>query len=554
MLQAGELLSIDVGAELRTLSEAQLQGSWQAAAELVRHAVQSGAAAVTVKIGRRGFSVQYAEAAIPASLLQSLAVAIDPDQPRDQRHSAIVNLEVGGAEPLLWSAGIANAALSISTRSERSLTSFRSRPGRSPYLEKAGQPEPCMATEVTVSGVRLEVRRAIDWTRYACSFAPIPVTVNDQPVEALFPTAMYQMRLRRPLTGYMGITATGDAPRLWLMRHGVLVTRAGVPGYPAFRAALEMSRLVAPRAAGAAMREAVSPHLSSVIDQAISMLIRLSPKLPGLPEVSRQRIASLLLHAAQLKLRHDEVFTVPLVKVLGAAGERRQPSWLSLNQLAALPAIASGTMFALAPEQKLRRYTIAAGPVAIVSTEERGFLGEILSLHFETPPRQRIWSLRWLVERLWPTVRRLLAGWWLWLRGLGHGRVLDPVELTSEEQVFLAGAQKGLVSEGSGGLEIAFCEGAGPVHLRGWQQRRLLLPRRNPAVTRSVRTTANDPEWLYPALLAVMSDSGTVVPKVRSRWVRKCLARCRLVTPADAAPPGHELGPSRSAAIELPQE
>jgi hypothetical protein len=533
-LQAVDLLSIDVGAELRTLSEAQLQGPWQAAAELVRHAVQSGAVAVTVTIGRRGFSVQYAEAAIPASLLQSLAVAIDPNQPRDQRHSAIVNLEAGGAEPLLWSAGIANATLSISTQSGRSQTSFRSQPGRSPYLERAGQPEPCMVTEVRVSGVRFEVRRAIDWTRYACSFAPIPITVNDQPVAALFPAAMYQMRLRRPLMGYMGITAIGDAPRLWLMRHGVLVTRAGVPGYPAFRAALEMARLVPPRAAGAAMREAVSPYLSSVIDQAVGMLIRLSPKLPGLPEVSRQRIASLLLRSAQLKLRRGEVFGVPLVKVLGAAGDRRRPSWLSLNQLAALPAIASGTMFALAPEQKLRRYALAAGPVAIVSAEERGSLGEILSLHFETPPRQRIWSLRWVVKRLWPTTRRLLTGWWLWFRGLGHGRVLDPVELNSEEQIFLAGAQRGLISEGSGGLEIAFCEGAGPIHHSGWQQRRLLLPRRNPAVVRSVRTAANDPEWLYPALLAVSSDSGTVVPKLRSHWVRKCLARCRLAAATKA--------------------
>jgi hypothetical protein len=526
-LQAVELLSIDVGAELRTLSEAQLQGPWQAPAELVRHAVQSGAAEVVVKITRRGFSVYSAETSVPAALLRSLAVAIDPDQPRDQRHTAIVNLEAGGAESLLWSAGIANATLTITTRSGCSVTTFKSRPGRPPSLESSARSEPDTATDVAVSGVRLELRRTVDWTRYACSFVPIPVTVNDEPLAALFPSAMYQMRLRRPLAGHMGITATGDAPRLWLMRHGVLVTRAGVPGYPAFRAALEMARLVSPRAAGAAMREAVSPYLTSIIDQAVGMLIRLSPKLPDLPEASRQRIASLLLRAAHLKLRRGEVFNVPLVKVIGAAGSRHQPSWLSLNQLAALPAIASGTMFALAPEQKLGSYTLAAGPVAIVSAEERASLGEILSLHFETPPRQRIWSLRWVMKRLWPKTRRMLAGWWLWLRGLGHGRVLDPVELTSAEQEFLSGARKSLISEGSGRLEIDFCEGAGPIHHRGWQQRRLLLPRRNPAVVRSVRTVAKDPKWLYPALLAVISDSGTVVHKIRSHWVRKSLARCR---------------------------
>jgi hypothetical protein len=519
-LQVEELLRIDVAAELQTLSVAQLQGPWQAPAELVRHAVQSGASAVEVRVGRRGFSVVYAEAAIPFSLLQHLVAAIDPDHPRDERHSAIVSLEQAGAEPLLWTAGLDAAEIRITSRAGGSAVTFRCCDG-SPGLETRHRSPAAMAVEVQVRGMTFDVRRTRSWISYVCRFAPVPVTVNGEPVVAVFPDGLFQMRLRRPLPGYLGITTSGDAPRLWLMRHGVLVTRASIPGYPAFRAAIEMARTVSSSASAAAMREAVAPHLPELINQAIGMLIRLAPRLPELPEVSRHRISCLLLRAAQLRLSQRELMALPLIKVLGAAAGK-ETSWLSLSQLAALPAAAAGSMLALAPEQKLRRYTLAAGPVAIVSAEERSCLGQVLDLHFETPPRQR----RWSPAALGPLARRAVTGWWNRLRGLGHGRVLSPRELSAEEQRFLAGAQQGLVGEGPGErLEVAFCEGEGPVFHGGWRQRRLLLPRRNPVVVRCVRLVAADAAWLYPALLSVLTDTGSVTPQVRARWVRKCLAQ-----------------------------
>ena len=52
-----QFLTIDVSSELETLCEAQLRGTWQVPAELVRLALRVGAAAISVRSRKRRFEI-----------------------------------------------------------------------------------------------------------------------------------------------------------------------------------------------------------------------------------------------------------------------------------------------------------------------------------------------------------------------------------------------------------------------------------------------------------------------------------------------------------------
>ena len=70
IIDVGGLLTIDVGSELRKLSQAQLQGPWQIPAELVRRALRAGATEVDVRTERHGVRVIDDGAGVPAVQLQ----------------------------------------------------------------------------------------------------------------------------------------------------------------------------------------------------------------------------------------------------------------------------------------------------------------------------------------------------------------------------------------------------------------------------------------------------------------------------------------------------
>ncbi len=133
-----EFFAIDVASEIRSLCDAQLRGTWQMPAELVRCAIRSGAAKVAIASRRRGFTVSWKGGPLRLSTLDNLAVALDDTADSGVRQQAIADLESSGAEALLWAGGVAGARLDIKSVANGQRVTFSRRAGRPPRLRFVG--------------------------------------------------------------------------------------------------------------------------------------------------------------------------------------------------------------------------------------------------------------------------------------------------------------------------------------------------------------------------------------------------------------------------------
>ncbi|MBL8970373.1 MAG: hypothetical protein JNK56_07325, partial [Myxococcales bacterium] len=111
-----DLLRIDIEAELRKLTVAQLQGPWQMPAELVRRAVRAGAGEIDVSLGRSGCTVRDDGPPLPDAQLRDLATMLDPAAPAERRHQALLALEAAGGLALLALAGLGATQLDLRAR------------------------------------------------------------------------------------------------------------------------------------------------------------------------------------------------------------------------------------------------------------------------------------------------------------------------------------------------------------------------------------------------------------------------------------------------------
>ena len=97
------------------------------------------------------------------------------------------------------------------------------------------------------------------------------------------------------------------------------------------------------------------------------------------------------------------------------------------------------------------------------------------------------------------------------IRGLYPRRGVRETDLHAHEARFLASIRESLAP---GGVE--FCEGEGAVVRTASA---LVVPRSNPAVEAARQLVADQPAWIYPALLAL--DTGEEVPdETRRAWMR----------------------------------
>ena len=107
------LLSIDVSSELETLCQAQLRGTWQVPAELVRLALRLGAEEVSVDRRRGGFVLSWSGPAVDGGVLADLQNALDPASGPGDRQRSIAAIERSGMEALLWASGLRGARIRI---------------------------------------------------------------------------------------------------------------------------------------------------------------------------------------------------------------------------------------------------------------------------------------------------------------------------------------------------------------------------------------------------------------------------------------------------------
>lgn len=485
-----ELLSIDVAAELRKLSQARLEGSWQVPAELVRRAIRAGATRVELRFGRQ-LIVSDDGAPLDPALADHTHALLDRRRGDLVRHQAFIALERAGELPLLALLGLPHL---------RGLEIRRAEAG---------------GTEIAVRAGGLDRRRARRWLAEVARFAPLSLLVDGAPVSTASARgrgALFEAALQPPLAGRIALLDRGDNAQAFLLAHGLVSAHVGLPGAPPFEAAVELGDARDP-STPAGLRDALVPLVPSLIDQAVGLLFALARELPRRPEHQRARAARLLLHAVRAGLRAAELERLPVFRAITTRG----PALVDLGTLRGLArssAEGASTLLALAPDELPGDHAVGDDPVVVADEAERSLLAETLAVGFRSPDRRASsFALTALVRRAAQELRRASGDAWERMRHLGGRPPLPDHALTDAERRLLSAFRAELGRLSSTRLEVAMCEGAGPVLRRRPREPRpalLLLPRANQTVQASVRAFAADPSWLraiQPALLAGVPSS-----------------------------------------------
>lgn len=485
---AEELLAIDVDAELAAVGSEEVHGPWQVPAELVRMCLRLGAGEVVVESRRRGFRLVAADAEIAARHLRALASCLDRRLDGVDRHAHLRQLEDDGALPLLWAASVEGAALvARGGGTELQL-------GRKGEVELAGR------AGGRVRGLELELgapawprRRAADWLRSAARFAPVPVRLDGVDLRSGFGRSGWRVAVERPLPATVLVGCGGDAPSLWLLQHGVVSTRATVPGYPPFAAALELGPALPGPATPAALRAAATPYLRLLAETAVAAMLRVVETGDA---GGARRLLAPLVAAAEAGVLRDRVLAAPLIERRGPADRGRVP----LAELDPWARRAGGAVPACDPGDR----RAAGGPVdcVVLGPDDRVAVNGLLGVRFRAAHRPG--GPRWpevrarILERIGGLLERLP-------RGLG---AVPEAEWSDAERALLSAlrreypaADPAVVGFHRGRFGRGRAAGGG-----------VLLPRRAPTVQAAGRLVAADPRWTAVARRALRLRGRTSGP------------------------------------------
>lgn len=480
-----QFFAIDVASEIRSLCDSQLRGTWQMPAELVRCAIRSGAAQVSIANQRRGFVVSWKGGALRPTTLADLSVALDDNADPGVRQQAIADLESSGDEALLWAGGVAGARLEIDSMANGQNVRFLRRGGRPPRLHQATKPSPTDEVVVRWGSSNLDRRRAELWLHMACRFSDAKITINGRPAPRGFSGGIYRTRIEGPPPCTIGLTGRGEEPVLWLLREGIVAARAVLPGYPPFEAAVELGSVVSGPAASTDLRRAVVPFVPELCERAVGMMIEVAGRPGGLSGPFGQRLVVLLLRSARRDLRAHEIHTLPLFATLSGDEKR-----LSLARLEGMAARGEGRLFAVEPGDGGEGLLADGAATIVASPEVRSLLTELAGFRCHQPPRQRLGWRRKLADGFRAQGRRAVER----CRGAVAPRVVPEATLSAGERRLLALLRAALsprsVELGGGGVLCRTSSG-------------LVLPRFDPAVVAAAARVEEDPAWLYPLVLAL---------------------------------------------------
>ncbi len=519
LIDVGGLLTIDVASELRKLSLAQLQGTWQLPSELVRRALRDGATQVEVDLSRHRAEVRDNGRGVPEAHLEWVGVLLDERKTNEERHAALTALEATGELALLMLAGLEPRTLQIRSARGGRVVCLAYQRGRTPWMTIDATPE-SDSTVAVVQHPGIDRRRAAEWLGGAARFAPATVLVDGQAVNVGFLGTFGPHPLNDPLRGRVAIPFEGDTAHAWLLEHGLVTGHVAVPEAPCFEAAVELGDPATTELSAARLREAMQPQVDTLVQQAMGALLQVARDVAGYPEPARRRLARLVLQAMRRRLEMSAMVRVPVFRVIDGSGER------TVDMMTLREAVMSGgserVLMALYPDQRPDRYALGGGLVLIADETERSLLSELFGLRFRPP------QLRDGAQGLLAAWRRVIYG--LWRGGaravdlLRHPLRRPPLpedQLATEERHFL----HALRSHAFGGhrvvSEVHLCEGSGSPRRTADTPPRLLLPRQNPTVRACVQAVARDPCWVYPAWLAILDGRALPPRTARQRWVAR---------------------------------
>jgi hypothetical protein len=514
ILDVGSLLTIDVESELRKLTMAQLQGPWQLPAELVRRAVHGGAKQVEVELGRAQLRVRSRGDAIPLATLRELAALLDPKRPAERRHRALSTLERAGALSLLGLVGLEPAALKIvspAATPDGEAVGLSWVRGGEVELQRFGASKPTHV-EVIVRGPKLDRARAREWLVSVARYAAIEIVIDGQRLavgRAGFENAFAVVRVNAPLPATIALVREGEVARLYLLQDGLVSTHVSVPDAPCFEAAIEAGDLAEPTAGASRLRDVIQPWIRPMVEAAIDVMIRRGQAGAGLSTADRTRLTQLLLTGARRNREQAKTIArLPLFRVLERDGRERWCDLLAMRE-SVHDEGGERLLTALFPDQDPADFA-PEDRVFVLDDSERALLAELLELGFRQP-RRRVEARRRHPLRELAT---LLRGGGLFAALRPGGQPIPDAELSPEQRSFLIQLRAQFE-----GCEITMCTGSGPVRRFGAGPRptKLLLPRGSDRVKAAVVAVADDPSWVYPALLSLLG--GRDFPaRARRRW------------------------------------
>ncbi len=523
--EASSLLRIDFEAAIDKLASSQLQGTWQLPAELARLANASGASSVALEVEPRHLSLTAPGAHWGQRTIAGFASVLDRRLEAADRHRAMVELEERGAFVLSAIACSALRSVVLEAGGDSGLKLELSAAGELSVFNAGDSALDRPDIRLTVEGLAIDAGRAATWLRRVGRFSRVPIAIDGARITGGFRRPLIEKRVEilpkktpsalqsgAPLSASLAIAARGAAPRLWLLRHGIIATHATVPGYPAFEAAIEMGTAgeaepvrsaTAPRPTSASLRERLGPYVEALVDAAVGLTIELGEAAGGLPEEARARTARLLLRAALKRRRLSEVSGACVFPLLGAGGGR--PRRVSIDVISRLVRVEEGgtcALDAIPPGQSPKRFSLSGQGALQISAGERALLGELLNVVFSRPPaRARQSPARRLLE---------LAGDRLPDLGFARGAPIADAELTAAERELLSRLT------GDAGFAAELRTGRGK--LRRDAAGKLLLPRDHPTVAACVRAVERDAAWAYPAAVALLAGRELPDPELRRQW------------------------------------
>lgn len=487
----GSTLAVDVAAEIELLSRSMVQGVWQVPVEVARFAVRYGARSLDFAVRGSTLRLSGTGGGPPVGGLRRAVVAADATRPDEERHAAAVALESGGDLALLWGLAVPEGSVRLTVASAAgAVAARRDRAGRV-HREDATSRAPGVTLEMQLQ--RRSVRRAVEWLRAACRYAPVPVRLDGEDLRLGITEGSHRMRIDDPVPCVVHLGTTGEGPSLRLLRHGLLVTRATVPGYPRFVAAIELAGVASDSGSAADHRSAVTPFLPELVDRVVGGMLRLADEVACLDRTRAAPIVRELLRAADRGIRVAAVRRAPLVEVVDTGG---RSSWRTLEELAA----ATGPPPAIDPEEVEHR---PHGTVAVLDDESRRLAESVTGRRWPVavtaarhrPVRSRLVGVR---DAAVDGLRRL---------GIRRPTEIDRARLDPDERALTDVLEHRAVPPLPGEVRVRWFAGTRPPVTRGST---LELGRDHPDVRRAVARLADSRDWAPVVARAIVPPAWRV--------------------------------------------
>ncbi|MBI5507843.1 MAG: hypothetical protein HY903_03710 [Deltaproteobacteria bacterium] len=498
---AADLLSIDVEAEVQKLCGRQLEDEVATVAEVCRFAIQSGAIAVQVDLGRRRVRVAAPGGAMPSGAFEAVAVLADPGCAVAARHRALVELEVSCGVGLLALLAAPTASLGVSD-SDRAMTLVFCR-GRAPGAVIGRPTSPGLVLTVARSGSRRVLRRAL---REKLAYASVPVFLDGRATSRgpALPDCLVQLTVETPrLSCRVGLPRHADLSRSIVVVGEVVAKEV----YTASRRGAVHLAVVRDKARARAPAVDLRVVHDLVREVRDTLYVRLAALLGSMSVADQDCARRLLLRYALQAGRLELLAGVPLFRTDSGA----QVDLQTVRSLCT-----DGVLWAVEPPGRGADGKDGGRRTLVLDGYEREFLLRAFGLTVEPPPAG---YRRRLAAAVWSQVAAGASR----VRQYGRGFVAGLMGVRPIHESFWADAERGviraieaLLTSGryvlptlTPGLSrltrVALVEhGRLPLAPRRFGSGFVLLvPRRHPQLQRMARALEADPGMLYP-LMAVL--------------------------------------------------